>query len=369
MRNNAVIIIAAISSRPYVAAATAAGYTVIALDAFADADTQRLARDVYQIACIEDQFDATALLSQLDQLDLNQVIGFCYGAGFEAQPELLEAIAQRLPLLGNSAATVHACKQPQTLFALCDANAMAYPTFSMQLPTNSAGWLRKRIGGSGGGHVLPANTKHTPEPNVYYQQALAGTPVSCLFLASASNVDIIGFNLQWVSATAQQPYRYGGAASQYALSAQLQQQFSHFVRQAAKALGLLGLNSCDAIVHEDTLYILEINPRLSASVDLYSLVEGHLLAAHVAACQQQPVSPLSVSPKAKAHQVVYASHAQAISNHTAWPEWACDIPTAHQTVAADTPLCTATAQADHYLAAQQLVAQRVTSLNLSTHLR
>ncbi|HEY0561773.1 MAG TPA: ATP-grasp domain-containing protein [Methylophilus sp.] len=365
MRNKPVIIIAAISSRPYVTAATAAGFAVIALDAFADADTQRLARAVYQIACIEDQFDATPLLNILDQLDLNEVVGFCYGAGFEAQPALLEAVAQRLPLVGNTAATVQACKQPQTLFALCDVLSMPYPAFSMHYPANSSGWLRKRIGGSGGGHVLPVTAEQTPDHNVYYQQTLTGTPVSCLFLASAHGVDIIGFNLQWVSATTQQPYRYGGAASQYVLSAQLEQQFSQFVQQAAPALSLIGINSCDAIVHEDAVYLLEINPRLSASLDLYSLVDGHLLAAHVAACQHQPVGPLSVSPIAKAHQVIYAEHAHVISDNVAWPEWACDIPTSDQTVAADMPLCTATAQADDYLAAQQLVAQRATSINLS----
>ena len=122
MLNKPVIFIAAISSRPYVKAATEAGFEVIAIDAFADDDTKRLAQTTHLLACEDHQFNAAQLLSLLDGLDLTHVIGFCYGAGFESTPEILAQVSQRVRLLGNMAETVRACKIP----LLCWVYAIPY---------------------------------------------------------------------------------------------------------------------------------------------------------------------------------------------------------------------------------------------------
>ena len=50
------VIIAAISSRAYVQAAVTAGFEVIAIDAFTDVDTQKLALQVHKINCDEHGF-------------------------------------------------------------------------------------------------------------------------------------------------------------------------------------------------------------------------------------------------------------------------------------------------------------------------
>ena len=100
------IIIAAISSRAYVQAAFAAGFDVIAIDAFADVDTQAQCKQVFQLAVKNGQFDAQQLIATLNKIDLNHCLnlclGLCFGAGFEAQPDLLSAICERIPLLGNA---------------------------------------------------------------------------------------------------------------------------------------------------------------------------------------------------------------------------------------------------------------------------
>jgi uncharacterized protein len=94
------IIVAAISSRAYVQCAVNAGFDVLALDAFNDLDTQRLAFDTRQLAVNDYGLNAAELLKILDSCELSQFEGFCYGAGFEAQPMLLIEVAKRLPVLG-----------------------------------------------------------------------------------------------------------------------------------------------------------------------------------------------------------------------------------------------------------------------------
>ena len=64
------IIIAAISSRVYVQAAFEAGFDVIAIDAFADVDTQAKCKQLFQVDVQNGQFDAQQLITTLNKIDL-----------------------------------------------------------------------------------------------------------------------------------------------------------------------------------------------------------------------------------------------------------------------------------------------------------
>ena len=104
------IIIAAISSRIYIQAAFEAGFDVIAIDAFADVDTQAKCKQLFQVDVQNGQFDAQQLIATLNKIDLNHCLnlclGLCFGAGFEAQPDILARISERILLLGNTTQTV-----------------------------------------------------------------------------------------------------------------------------------------------------------------------------------------------------------------------------------------------------------------------
>ena len=142
-----IIIIAAISSRAYVQAAFEAGFDVIAIDAFADVDTQAKCKQLFQVDVRNGQFDAQQLITTLNKIDLshclNLCLGLCFGAGFEAQPDLLARISERIPLLGNTTQTVAACKNPQLLLEFCTTNHIAMPVIQFTRPINTLGWLQK----------------------------------------------------------------------------------------------------------------------------------------------------------------------------------------------------------------------------------
>ncbi len=370
------IVIAAISSRTYVQAAVGAGYKVIALDAFADVDTKALACKVIQIDIKDGQFDARQVLSALDKLKqhqaiLNNCVGFAYGAGFEAQPDLLNKIALILPIIGNNADVIAQCKQPQSFFALCEQLAMPYPKTLVQKPSNTLGWLQKTVGASGGEHIktlLPLNLKPLNSldfpltQNVYYQQKQAGMPVSCLFLADGRKALILGFNEQWCSPTLLSPYRFGGAVSQVNLPEIVQHQLLAFVAAITEKLALKGLNSCDCIVQDDDVYMLEINPRLSASVGLYAAKRGNLFASHVAAF----LGPLTdwpvVDQQSRAMQIIYANQVAKVPLDMDWPEYVCDIPQTNSVIPKGMPICSVTAEARTAKLAKQKVLDRAASL-------
>jgi len=361
------IIIAAISSRCYVQAAVDAGFEVIAIDAFADVDTQNSAKKVIQIEVNHGQFHPQHLLHALNQIDLSDCIGFAYGAGFEAQPELLKQIALLLPIIGNTAEVIEQCKQPRDFFALCDVLSMLYPETVFEKPINTLGWLQKTIGASGGEHiksVLPLDLTLDLEPmtQVYYQNKQSGTPISCLFLADGKNALILGFNEQWCSPTTLSPYRFGGAVSHVELNGNIQNKLTEFIQSITQTLGLKGLNSCDFLVQDNEVFALEINPRLSASLSLYQAKRGKLFAAHAAACLGQLQEWPVVDQSSRAIQIVYANQIAKVPAEMDWPEWVCDIPQPDSVIPAGAPICSVIADARTAKLAKQKVLERAASL-------
>jgi uncharacterized protein len=361
------IIVAAIASRAYVKAAAEAGFEVVAIDAFVDADTQRLANQCYQIDFFENQLDNNQLLKVLDGLDLQQFIGFCYGAGFEKTPSILSQINKRIPIIGNTAQNVGKCKAANIFFKICDELNIAYPPTMYELPSHLNGWVQKEIGGSGGGHIKQLSDKQEIQVNnVYYQKIQEGKPISCLFLANESGVQVVGISEQWLDVNDVEPFRYGGAVSHAEITERAKMRLIDYVSKLSQAIGLVGINSCDAICDGDDVYVLEVNPRLSATVDLYVAEQPNLIAAHVAASQSKLGEDVfkknNLNKKSAAHQVIYAQYEVTIGDNMSWPVWARDVPRGGSCFRVGMPICTVFSEADTALLARKLVQDKAIEL-------
>lgn len=357
------LIIAAISSRAYVKAAVEAGFDVFAIDAFCDIDTQKMAFDTRQIGFYAGGFNANELLSALASLNLSHFVGLCFGAGFEAQPILLTNIAKLLPVLGNTAEAIAQIKNPQLFSVLCDAFEMRTPVTSLKRPRNTLGWVSKQIGASGGAHIKPLLPLDLPLATpVYYQQMTQGTPISCLFLADGIYAEVIGFSEQWCAPTAIAPYRYGGAVSHAFVSQNAKNKIEDFIKAVSFKLSLRGINSADFLVQNESVYALEINPRLSATLDLYTAKRGNFFASHIAACQAQLRDWPVVKNTAKAHHIIYAGNTARVPADMEWDDFVVDIPEANTEIAAGMPICTVTAEAHTAKLAKQKVLARAADM-------
>jgi predicted ATP-grasp superfamily ATP-dependent carboligase len=347
-----------------------AGYAVTAIDAFADVQTVSLAEKSIVVAYGRQGFDADALIAAVDALDLSRFVGFVYGSGFEAQPELLVKIAAKLQLIGNSSETVAAVKTPAVFFAVLHQLNIHHPGVRDSFPAeHSKDYLIKFAGGSGGTHIRLANSRaRLLTDKYYYQQKIDGRPVSLLFMANKHDIEVIGFNEQWLDSSADAPYRYGGAVSNAEMPACVRAQLADAAGKLANAFGLAGLNSLDAIVDVESsqVYVLEINPRLSATVDLYSCTEPNLFERHVKVClnyddlNQNDVYQLN--QQCKAHAIVYAAVEIELLAPVLWPDWVSDTPLLGEKaviISAGEPLCTVHAYADSAEAAKKIVQGRV----------
>lgn len=339
-----------------------AGYEVTALDVFADADTRQAASEVIKIGYANGGFVATEVEDALTQLDLPSYLGLVYGSGFETQPALLEWIAARLPLIGNKPIVVKNLKRALQFFTLLDALGVRHPEVSFRPLDDANGWLQKNAGGSGGMHVMPASPgEHLPK-GCYFQREISGTPVSALFLADGQQARIVGFNQQWVTAAPGMPFRYGGVVSHANLPEAIKQQLADYAQKLTNAVGLRGLNSLDGVMLDDELWVLEINPRLSSTFDLYQSEQANLFDLHVNAALSKKFNWPKLPGKAKARDIFYAPYDLDFKEHVDWPEWVADIPLQHSQIAAENPVCTVLAEAESAAMARELVITRTNML-------
>ena len=267
----------AVCARPFVTAAARLGYHVTAFDVFNDVDTRRFSCNSAQVAFSRGGFDAEDLWRKLSLLDPDALIGVTYGSGLENQPELLEKISRRFSLLGNSPEVVASVKDPRRFFPLLDTLGVAYPEVRFDAPCEDEGWLVKSAGGSGGTHIRNGDFHLAADD--YCQCKVDGRPVSILFLADGTCIEIVGFNEQWLAPAVGMPFRYGGAVGNISLPEGCAERMAQAARAVTAAAGLRGLNSMDFLLAGDDVLALEVNPRLSATFDLYDipdLFERHI---------------------------------------------------------------------------------------------
>ena len=123
-----------------------------------------------------------------------------------------------------------------------------------------------------------------------------------------------------------------------------------------RAFGLRGLNSADLLTHEHGFFLLEINPRPGATLDLYP--SWRLFALHVAACNGRlPASPPRETG-ATASAIVYARVSVTLAAGFDWPVWTSDRQAPGVVVRPGEPLCSVQAAADDTDAAMAEVRQR-----------
>jgi uncharacterized protein len=359
MSDKPAVLIAAISGRALAQSAQRGGYQPLVVDFFGDQDTLEVARDHVRLTgSLANGIAETALIAALKALAQQHrpVMGVVCGSGFEDRPHLLQGVAGCWPLFGNGAAIVSKVKSPETLSAICGRLAIPVPEFSFAKPDYPADWLAKRVGGAGGGHIRPAS--QPTSRTVYYQRKVPGAPVSSLFLADGVSSTVIGFSTQWVLATATKPYRYGGAVQPATLSGGMTALLTSAVEQFAAASSLIGLNSVDFHVDGDRFWLLDVNPRPGATLDIFEPPQGSLFGLHMAACAGNLAAAPIYPPGAKAAAIAYAEDDIASVPALEWPSWTADRPQPKSAIKAGEPLCTVSACDPTATAAKALADER-----------
>ncbi len=259
-------------------------------------------------------------------------------------------------LFGNAPATVARTKNPREFFALLDRLGLPYPAIAYAPPSDPAGWLMKRVGGSGGGHVAAARAGAATNGGCYFQRRIAGLSVGASFLADGRRALLLGFSEQWSSP---ESFRFGGMLQPAAIGARVAAAIPAALDGLTRELGLVGLNSLDLIVNGDDFHILEVNPRPGANLDVFDGADpAGLFALHVAACEGHLPERWTPPGQATAMAVLYAERSLRVPLPITWPAWVADRPAAGARIEAGAPICTVLAAAPARAAVREAIAAR-----------
>ena len=336
MQQPAVLIVAQ-SGRFLAQLAHRAGYSIWVADCFGDQDTLAIADRWLPLA---DLHDHAAVAKTILDLSQHQPCLLIYGSGIEAFYPALNLLPESINIIGNSAKTIKQVKNPTHFFSLLQQLAIPYPDTSFAADDAQPNrWLSKPICGFGGRLISDQNEQTDSEP-YYYQRYINGLNGSVLFLADGHSAQACGFNQQFRRALSDTPFLLSGLSTPLSLSTTLQRRLEDIVNRIVAHSGLRGFNSLDFIVTtDDDVFILEINPRISASVELID-TEQPLFKQHLAACLDQSMSPFSSTPVQRHLHTIFAPCDLITPDFIDWPETYHDRPKAKVLIKNGAPICT-----------------------------
>jgi len=318
-----------------------AGLSIVSVDAFADMDTQE-AVERFRIA---DCPSPRALKACMRGTDPRETHSWSYGAGFENDPDALSDIARlkRKPA-GNTADVLRLLGDPERYFHLLRELGISFPEITSTAHGHLDYWLFKASRRQGGLQVWLA--EQVPSGvHGYFQKRMTGDLCSLLFAADGRDIQVLGFNQLEARDEKRGDFRFSRLVSGYVPPEQNTVQMCNAAERLTRALGLRGINGLDFVLCEGQAYLLDVNARPPASLELYEhvLPDGGLVT-HLSACEGRLPKPLTELPR-QGLEVLYARRDSRIGN-VAWPEWLRDRPMPGTRIAGGSPLCTvhATAQ-------------------------
>jgi uncharacterized protein len=328
------ILVVAQSARMLAQLGVSAGYIPLVIDCYGDQDTLAYAEDCQRIASMAEADFSPALDYFLGRYPVTDMV---YGSGFERYPDSLRLAGIQMKIMGNQPDVFAGLHDKAAFFSLLSALQIPYPEVSFHPPEDETGWLVKPMVGHGGVGIKRYRKTEDVEQATYWQKYQAGVPHSVLFLADGKRCVVIGFNRQWTTAVnAENEFCFSGIINSAGLTDGQKQQISNWVSKLVAELSLRGLNSLDFIQASETSYVLEINPRLPASMQLY---DADLFVWHIKACQGELLDYQPKQVGFTGYQIIYAKQDTQIPHGFAWPEGIADIPFADSIIGAGQPIC------------------------------
>ncbi|HKB11757.1 MAG TPA: ATP-grasp domain-containing protein [Vicinamibacterales bacterium] len=365
------LLVAGVSTRAMAASAARAGFAVTAIDAFADVDQH----PSVQALSLGGGFTPDAAAERAQTIACDAV---AYAANFENRPGAVNRLAAGRALLGNRADVLSRVRDPLLLARTLRAGGFAAPDVREHPPTPSdhRRWLVKRYA-SGGGHGVREWRAGEPiPPGAYLQEFIDGTPASIAFVAARGRAVPIGFSRQLIGDTAfgSTGFRYCGniltarGEDDDALTAS-----QDMAAAVTGAFELVGVNGIDLVVKDGIPYIVEVNPRWCASMELAERAYGVcVFGMHSGACRDGVLPDFDFAMARRAAIAIGKAVVFARRELVAGDLRGCfddddvhDIPQPGTRIGAGQPVCTVFAAADDAFACRAELVRRAARIYAS----
>lgn len=311
------------------------------IDGFADMDACHAAKICKKVTRTNSSLDANEVVKITSSLqDQFKFDGLLYDAALETNPDLLDAICFD-NVIGNTSQTLRQCNDISFFFSTMEKFDIPFPEVCNQpQPQMPNSWLTKSKLSTGGFGVCCFKQGDESKENIYFQRKLDGLNFSLTFFANVNDIQVVGFNTLWSkNLTDKVPYAYAGAINNVDIAESLKSTAIHYAQSLIKVFKLVGLNSIDYILSGNCVYVIEINPRVPATYELYETKYGDLINEHISVCKTKNFSSRQWSKLLRAHAIVYAPETIKVPNDFSWPLWTADRPHAGEIINQYQPVC------------------------------
>jgi predicted ATP-grasp superfamily ATP-dependent carboligase len=239
-----------------------------------------------------------------------------YTGALENHPSLIEAIARERPLWGNPSAVLRTVRCPRAL-------AERLPQFPMTTETKPTDrtkeWLVKPRHSAGGGGIRRWHGEKVG-PGYYWQECIEGTPCSAMFVGQNDGAaTFLGATRQligvpWLHARG---FQYCGNIGPLQLPAKTYERLAHLGNMLAIDFGMRGLFGVDFIMQDDIPWPLEVNPRITAGMEVLERAAGQsFFSYHREAFAAGPSPIMAVTRAGQVHgKAIYYAR-----EHVVFPE-------------------------------------------------
>lgn len=364
------LIIIGASARAAAASAIRAGFTPWTADLFADRDLREMVPDA--IRCPAEQYPQ----GFVDILKQAPDATWMYTGALENSPNLIRKLIKIRPLWGNGTDALLASRSPFFIARLLERNGL--PALEVRLSDGERSpvhrWLQKPLRGAAGNGIRFSVERN---PSGYFQQYIEGTSMSANFVRARGRVKLLGITEQligidWLNAP---PFRYAGNIGPAEVSEPCRAELTRIGEVIGNGCGLLGLFGVDFILAENRPWVVEVNPRYTASVEvLERAMDFSLLSEHRTAFADEFVPPRMLPGHSKicGKAILYAER-EFVFSSTDWPgredlENFADIPHQGDLIQAGWPILTILATGNSTEECRTELKSRANILNTHLHL-
>ena len=223
-----------------------------------------------------------------------------YTGGLENHPALVERISARHRLWGVGADGLRRVRDPMAVAEALHSAGIAVPEVTLDpsgLPRDGT-WLVKPRASGGGIGVVPLIGPVDDEPGSrYYQRRIRGRSFSALFIGATGRARLVGVVRQWVGGIPGRPFAYRGGIGPYPIVEVLSDRLRAIGDRLASVFGLVGWFGVDFVICDGIPWPVEVNPRYTASIELYERATGRpLLPDHRDACEGRTAPEIDFPP-------------------------------------------------------------------------
>lgn len=369
-----------VSVRAVMESAVESGYKVTGVDFFGDMDSQWQGKTIGLVDDLNLSPTVENLLRVAQEIPCE---GLVYVSGPENHPDKLTPWDEQGLLCGNRVEVLKQVRDPwQVQKALAAAEiGVNMPRFytvgQWRSEWITRRWLLKPLH-RGGGHGITelAQDKRAAQWQIAHifgakeyivQEFVAGISASVTFLANGRETVLLGMSRQLtgLDGAESRPFVYAGnivPLDPGLLGEGGAEKLDQLTTYLTVFFGLRGINTLDFILNAEGIWVLELNPRWSASVELIEKWRGQsFFSLHVAASQgHEPLSKeevhrqLGLGGRLSGYwgkRIIYAGRDLVIKGtlepdyHSLYARGLRDIPKAGGKIARGEPICTVVAGA------------------------